>query len=176
MNELVETKWYKHLIKNIDELYVETKFNMGEDLVHYYHNLGELIVENHGNFEREKVYGKNILERVRTSLAEINIKYSVSTLYRVKQFYTQHPDWEVFKTTFNTNKKGIVWHDVCKALPLPKDLQEVKEKDEYKSTIDSFTKKIEGLQNKFTGDLVILILKEVKYKCEYWIETIGGKK
>lgn len=178
MNEIViRDEWFTHLIKEIDHLYIQTKYNMGIDLVHYYHQLGELIVKENGNFERKKVYGKHILELVRKSLEqwEKPIRISISQLYRAKQFYTQNPDWEKFVSTFSPDKKGITWHDVCqKCLPLPKEMKEEKQNNGVEEAIKKITLWLEKLLDKFGGKALEDILGAVEEKIR-WIKEESRK-
>jgi hypothetical protein len=174
MTELA-TKWYTGLVDEIDVLYCETKYKMGVDLVYYYHRLGELIVKENGNFDRAKIYGLHILAGLQKSLEqrENPIKISISSLYRAKQFYTKNPDWDRFVSTWKTNKKGIVWTDVCKALPLPKEIKEPKEKNEVIETINYISRWLEKLLNKFGGKALEEIIEAIEVKIKF-IKEEGG--
>ncbi|KKQ68589.1 MAG: hypothetical protein A2626_02820 [Candidatus Nealsonbacteria bacterium RIFCSPHIGHO2_01_FULL_38_55] len=70
--------------------------------------------EENDNFEREKIYGKKILQRVAISLGK-----SERTIYQAVEFAQKYPDIQKLP-----EGKNISWHKICNNL-LPEVRQPV---------------------------------------------------
>ena len=79
--------WYESLITDCRAIIVETEFTARWALVEGYHSLGKRLLLDFENFEREKIYGEKILQRVANSLAK-----SHRTLSYAVQFAQKYPD------------------------------------------------------------------------------------
>ncbi len=153
MTELA-TKWYTELIEDLSGRLTEGFFNSRWELIETYHYLGRRILDDNDNFQRAG-YGKKIFAEIRKSLEDVGIKTSESSIYRAVQFARKYPSLETLK-----EGKNISWSKICqKYLPLPKDMQEEEDKNEVDAMIDRGIKMIEKLPDKFTGDIVLEILK-----------------
>ena len=95
--------WYHNLIEDCRDIIVEHGFAARWALIEGYHALGARIMEDHYNFERVKIYGDKIVQRVAKSLG----KGERSVAYAVK-FAKTFPDLAILK-----EGKNISWHEVC---------------------------------------------------------------
>jgi N6-adenosine-specific RNA methylase IME4 len=81
-------------------------------LIEAYHNLGKRILEENNNFEREKIYGKKIVQRVAVSLGK-----SERSIFQAIQFVEKFPKLDTLP-----DGKNISWHKICNnLLPAPKE-------------------------------------------------------
>ena len=116
MNELVNTEWYQSLISDCHTIMTEAVFISRWALVEGYHNLGKRILEEHDNFERNKIYGKGIVQ----GLAE-SLNMSSRILWYAIQFVQKYPD-----LTTVPEGKNITWNKIItKYLPGPKEKTEM---------------------------------------------------
>ena len=118
-NELVNQEWYGHFIEELKAIFVEKEFESRWAVVECWHEIGKRILEENDNFERAKIYGKEISQRVGKSLgkSQTTIKYAI-------QFAKNYPDLD--DTPFG---KSLSWHKVCNEL-LPGVTEEDKELDD----------------------------------------------
>lgn len=63
MTEITES-WYNSLIDELNDIIVETSFTSRWALVEGYHTVGSRILQEHDNFERSKIYGEKIAQRI----------------------------------------------------------------------------------------------------------------
>ena len=110
MNELevvetkeIQTDWYQSLIDDCQSIMVEAEFTSRWVLVEGYHSLGLRILQENDNFEREGIYGKKIVARLRESLGK-----SESTIWRAMQFAREYPDLSLLPEGKNTS-----WNKIC---------------------------------------------------------------
>ncbi len=114
MNELLKQDWYVDLINDCIVIIVRGTSEYRWALIEMYHQLGHRILTENDNFERKKIYGREIVQRVAQSLgkAKRSIYYSV-------QFAKKYPDITSFP-----EGKNVAWRDVVhKYLPEPKKLE-----------------------------------------------------
>lgn len=108
----IEPEWYAALIEECKAIITETIFNSRWALVEGYHALGVRILEENDNFERAKIYGEKILQRVAQSL-----KISRRMVYYAIQFARKYPDLAKVP-----EGKNITWKKlITKYLPAPKE-------------------------------------------------------
>ena len=115
MNELVNTEWYQSLVNECHDIITEAIYQSRWALVEGYHNLGKRILEEHDNFERNKIYGEKIVQ----GLAE-SLNMSSRILWYSIQFVQKYPD-----LTKVPEGKNITWNKI-----ITKYLPESKEKTE----------------------------------------------
>ena len=108
MNELANTEWYRSLVSDCTTIMTEAVFISRWALVEGYHNLGKRILEEHDNFERNKIYGERIVQ----GLAE-SLNMSSRILWYSIQFVKKYPD-----LTTVPEGKSITWNKIItKYLP-----------------------------------------------------------
>lgn len=106
--EITSGKWYDTMIEECRAIKVEHEFTSRWALVEGYHALGKRILEEHENFERSKIYGGEIVQRVAESLgmAKRSVWYAI-------QFVRKYPDLDTLPEGKNVN-----WHKITqKYLP-----------------------------------------------------------
>jgi len=112
-----QEEWYIQLIEECKAIITEAIFTHNWALVEGYHQLGKRILEEHDNFERAKIYGKEICSHVSESLGK-----SRQTINRAIQFAKKYPELELLP-----EGKNATWHDICnKYLPEPREDERIK--------------------------------------------------
>lgn len=104
--EVDEQAWYTTLINDCRLIISDSVFSSRWVLIEGYWLLGNRILAENDNFDRAKVYGKEICSRVSKSLGR-----SRQTLNRAIQFARKFPtraDLDALKEIAN-----ITWHKVC---------------------------------------------------------------
>ena len=110
-NEITVEKWYSALVEDCKGIISEAVFISRWALVEGYHNLGKRILEEHDNFERNKIYGEKIVQDLAYSL-----NMSSRILWYAIQFVQKYPDlsevpegknitWNKIITKYLTTKK-----------------------------------------------------------------------
>lgn len=102
MNELTVEKWYSDLVEDCQTIMTEAVFISRWALVEGYHNLGKRILEEHDNFERNKIYGEKIVQGLALSL-----NMSSRILWYAIQFVQEYPD-----LTTVPEGKSITWNKI----------------------------------------------------------------
>lgn len=129
-NEVEGQDWFDKMIEECKAIIVEHEFNSRWALVEGYHALGTRILAENDNFERSKIYGENIVARVRESIGK-----SKATIWRAIQFAKKYPDLEALPEGKNTS-----WGQICKKyLPEPKEEgaeEPTKKKVEFDAIVD----------------------------------------
>jgi len=74
------------MIGDCRSIITECEFTARWALIEGYHTLGKRILQEHNNFERQKIYGKDILQCIAKSLDK-----SKSTIYSAARLYEQEP-------------------------------------------------------------------------------------
>lgn len=69
-NITIHQDWYTGLVEDLKDIIVEKEFTSRWELVECYHLVGSRILEANDNFERSKIYGKNIVQQVAKSLGK----------------------------------------------------------------------------------------------------------
>lgn len=115
----METKlmpeWYTHLVGDCQAIITECEFNARWSLVQGYHELGERIIAENGNFDRQMIYGQEIVSRLSKSLG-----VSSSKIYRAMQFARKYPSLDAAP-----EGKALTWSKVVnKYLPGKEDIKE----------------------------------------------------
>ena len=101
--ETIQTDWYQSLIDDCQSIMVEAEFTSRWVLVEGYHSLGLRILQENDNFERQKIYGKEIVTRVSESLNKHE-----RTIYRVIKFAKKFPDLALLPEGKDTS-----WRKIC---------------------------------------------------------------
>ncbi len=115
MRKEIQNNWYQALVEDCEAIITEGVFTSRWSLIQTYHNLGKRILEENDNFDREKIYGKEIVQRVSASLQK-----SERTVLKAIQFARIFPDLDALP-----EGKNISWHKICNnLLPKPKEQQE----------------------------------------------------
>lgn len=122
---LENEEWYQNFIEECRAIIVETGFNARMELIKQKWLLGERVLKEYENFERKKVYGKEIVQRVAESL-----KISSRDLWYCIQFTKQYPklveELEI-SLDFLPEGKNVSWRKIInKYLPEPKSKEEGK--------------------------------------------------
>jgi hypothetical protein len=99
--EIVES-WYNSLIEDCKDLITEVEFSARWTLVEGYHSLGSRIISEGDNFNRVKVYGQEIVQRIAESLQR-----KPRTIYYAIQFASKYPDLNLLPEGKNTS-----WHHI----------------------------------------------------------------
>ena len=129
MTEIAES-WYTVLVDELKDCIIEKTFTSRWELIDCYHQVGIRILQENDNFERAKIYGQEILQRLAKSLGK-----SQRTLAYAVKFAGLYPDLNALpegKTvswnhvinkylTDNTEKK------VVKKVDLHRMIREIKE-------------------------------------------------
>lgn len=102
MNELVNTEWYQSLVSDCQTIMTEAVFISRWALVQGYHDLGKRILEEHDNFERNKIYGEGIVQGLALSL-----NMSSRILWYAIQFVNKYPDLSKVP-----EGKNITWNKI----------------------------------------------------------------
>tara|TARA_Y100000310_G_C20579340_1_gene762157 strand:+ start:114 stop:872 length:759 start_codon:yes stop_codon:yes gene_type:complete len=82
---------------------IEAEFTSRWVLVEGYHSLGLRILQENNNFEREKIYGQEIVKRVSISLGK-----GTRTIRKAVQLAREYPDLALLPEGKNTS-----WHKIC---------------------------------------------------------------
>ena len=101
--ELIQANWYQSLIDDCQSIMVEAEFTSRWVLVEGYHSLGLRILQENDNFEREKIYGKEITKRVSLSLGK-----GIRTIEKAIQFAKKFPDLAALPEGKDTS-----WRKIC---------------------------------------------------------------
>ena len=80
MNKIISTEFYQALIEELDAIIGEKGKRARMELNECYHEVGTRILQDWGNFEREKIYGEGIVNSIAKSLrtSKRNIYYSIA--------------------------------------------------------------------------------------------------
>jgi hypothetical protein len=103
MNNQLADNWYNNLIDDCKQIITEGVFNSSWYLIETYHTVGKRILKENENFERKKIYGQEIVQRVANSLNK-----SSRTIYQALQFAKMYPDLNMLPEGKDTN-----WHRIC---------------------------------------------------------------
>jgi hypothetical protein len=110
---LEEEEWYGALIEECIAIHTEYGFLSRWSLVEGYHKLGSRILEENDHFERSKIYGKDVVNKVARSvgLSPRTIQYAV-------QFAKKFPQLNLLPTGKNTTWTRIT-EELLPENPLP---------------------------------------------------------
>ena len=102
----ITAPWYDSLIEDLNNIIdgvVESRFNYSWELIDCYHQIGTRLIQENDNFEREKIYGKEILQRVAKSIGR-----SYSTVRYAVKFAKMFPDLNLLPEGKNIHWKHII--------------------------------------------------------------------
>ena len=87
--ELIPTtsQWYQNLVDDCKTIIVERKFNASWEVIQCKWEVGDRILQDHGEFERAKIYGDKIVQHVAQSLS-----CSPRDIWYCLQFRKKYPD------------------------------------------------------------------------------------
>ena len=100
--DLITSEWFKCLIDQIRANMIERRYRIAAELLELKWYIGDRILEDLGNFERAKIYGKQIVSLVAKSL-----DCAERELYRCIQFRKKYP-----KLNDLPEGKNITWHKI----------------------------------------------------------------
>ena len=103
---LTEQEWYKALVEECQTIRVKGELNARWVIIESYHTIGKRILAETDNFNRLKIYGQKIAQRVAESLGR-----SQRTIEQAIQFVKQYPDLEKLPLG-----KAASWHKICNDL------------------------------------------------------------
>jgi hypothetical protein len=109
--------WYEALLEDCKAIVVEYGFISRWSLVEGYHELGKRILQENHNFDRQKIYGQQIVKKVSETLG-----MSERTLQYAIQFSQKYPELESLPMG-----KNISWSKVVKEL-LPENPKPIEKK------------------------------------------------
>lgn len=135
-NTIVES-WYAEMIDECKSILTEGVLAHRWELLKTYHEIGVRIKQEHGEFERSKIYGERLCEAIAKSLTIKPTKDSPGMaikprlIYQCLQFVEKFPDLNAIP-----DGKNCSWNKmVHKYLPAHKD---AKEKPDLKDRIKQF--------------------------------------
>jgi len=122
MNEIVES-WYSNLVDELKDIITEKRFEHTTALIECYHMVGTRILQENDNFERSKIYGQEILQRLAISLGR-----SQRTLAYAVKFAKMYPELNMLP-----EGKNWTWHHIInKYLTDGTEKKEIKKADLYR--------------------------------------------
>lgn len=98
--------WYASLVEDLTAIVdgvVESRFNYSWDLIDCYHQIGARLLRENDNFERSKIYGEKITQRVAKSIGR-----SKRTLDYAVRFAKVFPDLNLLPEGKNTHWRHII--------------------------------------------------------------------
>lgn len=100
---MIKEKWYEDLIDDCKAIITESFYTSRWAIIEGYHRLGKRVLKENDNFERSKIYGKKICQRVGESLG-----MSRQTIQYAIQFARNYPDLDKVP-----ERETISWHKIC---------------------------------------------------------------
>ena len=127
MTTEITESWYSNLVDELQDIITEKRFEHTTALIECYHMVGTRILQENDNFERSKIYGQEILQRLAKSLGR-----SQRTLAYAVKFAKLYPELNMF-----TEGKNWTWnHIINKYLTDGTEKKVVKKADLYKMIQD----------------------------------------
>jgi hypothetical protein len=130
--------WFGDMIEDCKGILTEGIFNSRWELLRTYHELGVRIKEDHGEFERAKIYGQRLCDTIANSLSikpsENSPGYEVKPrlIYQCLQFVEKYPDINALP-----EGKNCSWSKIVKKY-LPAHKENKPEKPTLEKLIDQF--------------------------------------
>ncbi len=150
---VINDSWYDTLMDDCKDIITEAVFTHTWSLVEGYHQLGERILTENDNFERAKIYGQDIVQRVANSLNK-----KPRTIYYAVQFARKYPDLNLLK-----EGKNCSWHHI-----INKYLTDGKEKTVKASPAEMIKQIKQLLQTEWMKANQELVEGDVsRLKCEF---------
>ena len=169
----IYNQWYDNLIEDLTEIVdgiVEDKFNLAWSMISRHHQMGTRILQENDNFERSKVYGKKIVQRIAESIGRsertVYLSIKLSQLYPDIDLLPEGKDvtWGKVITKYLTTgekKPTIKKGDLVKQIEAFKELLETELKKELQSVNNGeiainksnveFIRYLQDQLNKITG-------------------------
>jgi hypothetical protein len=111
-NYPVLASFYTQLVEDCKVLIVEHIYRSKLEIIECWHSLGVRILADNHNFERAKIYGDSIVERLATDLG-----VSDRTIRRSINFAKAYPQLnDVISDANKQDGKTISWNKICKQL------------------------------------------------------------
>lgn len=79
--------WYKKLVEDCDVIRIEFWFKKNITEMEGYYEIGKRILDDNDNFDRAKIYGQKLLDKLKNSLG-INEKYLRVSMRLAKEYKT----------------------------------------------------------------------------------------
>lgn len=99
-------EWYIALIEDCNAIVTEKLHEYRLTFIECYHLLGQRILKENNNFERSKIYGEKIVQRVAESMGK-----SKRTVQNAVKFAKKYPDLSELP-----GGKEMSWHKICNNL------------------------------------------------------------
>ena len=123
MQAEITESWYNTLIEELNDIITEKRFEHTTALIECYHMVGARILQENDNFERAKIYGQEILQRLAKSLDK-----SPRTLAYAVKFAKMYPELNMLP-----EGKNWTWnHIINKYLTDGKEKPTIKKADLYR--------------------------------------------
>ncbi len=103
MTTEITESWYSSLVDELQDIITEKRFEHTTALIECYHMVGTRILQENDNFERSKIYGDQILQRLAKSMGR-----SQRTLAYAVKFAKLYPDLNLLPEAKNTNWNRII--------------------------------------------------------------------
>ena len=103
---LAHEDWYIQLLDDCQTILTEAEFTSRWALLEGYHQLGQRILQDHQQFERQRIYGHEIVQHVARSL-----KKSPRTIAYALAFAKKFPELDKLP-----GGKAVSWHRICHEL------------------------------------------------------------
>ena len=131
--EIVES-WYSNLVDELQDIITEKVFEHTFSLIECWHLVGTRILQENDSFERSKIYGEKIVQRIAKSLGK-----KTRNFYYAIKFAKLYPDLDLLP-----EGKNVSWnHIINKYLTDGTEKKVVKKADLYR-----MIKEIKELLNK----------------------------
>jgi len=139
--EITES-WYNQLIEDLTEIVdgiVEDKFNLAWSMISGHHQIGLRILRENDNFERSKIYGKKIVQRIAESIGRsertVYLSIKLAQLYPNINMLPEGKDvtWGKVITKYltdGTEKKAVKKADLYRMI---KEIRELLETEYLKA-------------------------------------------
>jgi len=98
-----DPQWFSVLVDDCRAIIVEGEFTSRFALVDCYHQLGKRILEENKNFERAKIYGKDVVSKVAVSIGK-----SERTVWYALQFAKKYPELDKVPEGKSVSWRAIV--------------------------------------------------------------------
>ena len=142
---MITELWYNSLINDLTEIVdgiVEDKFNLAWSMISGHHRIGLRILRENDNFERSKIYGKKIVQRIAESIGRsertVYLSIKLAQLYPDINMLPEGKDvtWGKVITKYltdGTEKKVIKKADLYRVIKEIRELLETELKKELQS-------------------------------------------
>ena len=172
MTTEITESWYSSLIDELQDIITEKVFEHTFSLIECWHLVGTRILQENDSFERSKIYGEKIVQRIAKSLNK-----KTRNFYYAIKFAKLYPDLDLLPEgknvswnhiinkylTDGTEKKVVKKSDLYRMIKELRELLELELKKELQSVNNGeiainksnveFIRYLQDQANKITGEL-----------------------